>query len=85
MLLGYSNFKDIEFPEYMTPNQLGPQMLLDAEVKHSGYWDYIYSLRKKYPVIQKEFISDNDSENLEKYRFIQYDLMFGKKWLLEHE
>lgn len=85
VLLGYSNFKDIEFPEYMTPNQLGPQMLLDAEVKHSGYWDYIYSLRKRYPVIQKEFISDNDSENLEKYRFIQYDLMFGKKWLLERE
>lgn len=85
VLLGYSNFKDIEFPEYMTPNQLGPQILIDAEVKHSNYWDYIYSLREKYPVIQKEFISGEDAENLEKYRFIQYDLMFGKKWLLESE
>lgn len=82
VLIGYSNYKDIEFPEYMTPNQLGPQMLIDAEVEHSSYWDYIYSLREQYPVIQKEFISSEAESNLEKYRFIQYDLMFGKKWLL---
>ena len=57
-------------------------MLIDAEVEHSSYWDYIYSLRDQYPVIQKEFISSDAEENLETYRFIQYDLMFGKKWLL---
>lgn len=83
VLVGYSNYKDIEFPQYMTPNQLGPQMLIDAEVEHNSYWDYIYSLREKYPVIQKEFISTDAAENLETYRFIQYDLMFGKKWMLD--
>lgn len=82
VLIGYSNYKEINFPEYMTPNYLGPQMLIDAEVEHSSYWDYIYSLRDQYPVIQKEFISSDAEENLETYRFIQYDLMFGKKWLL---
>lgn len=83
VLIGHSNYKDIEFPEYMTPNQLGPQMLIDAEVEHSSYWDYIYSLRENYPVIQKEFISNESEKDLETYRFIQYDLMFGKKWILD--
>lgn len=84
VLLGYSNYKDIEFPQYMTPNQLGPQMLIDAGAEHNSYWDYIYSLRQNYPVIQKEFISTDADENLETYRFIQYDLMFGKRWLLDN-
>lgn len=85
VFLGYSNYKDIEFPDYMTPNQLGAQMLIDAEVDHSSYWDYIFSLREKFPVIQKEFISEEDAKQLEKYKFIQYDLMFGKSWILAND
>ena len=84
VLIGYSNYKTIDFPEYMTPNQLGPQMLIDAEVKHSSYWDYIYSLREKYPVIQKNFITQDAAVDLEYYRVIQYDLIFGKSWLVEN-
>lgn len=82
VLIGYSNFKEIEFPEYMTPNYLAPQMLIDAEIEHSSYWDYIYSLRDTIPILHKEFILPDDAEKLAAYENIQYDLMFGKKWIL---
>ena len=67
----------------MTPNQIAPQILRDAEIEYSSYFDYIYSLREKYPVIQKEFGIDPQQEEIKTYELIQYDLLFGEKYLLE--
>ncbi len=83
-IIAYSNYKDIETgQEYMTPNQIAPQILRDAEIDYSSYFDYIYSLREKYPVIQKEFGIDPQQEEIKTYELIQYDLLFGEKYLLE--
>ncbi|MDO4300463.1 MAG: LTA synthase family protein [Clostridia bacterium] len=82
-LVAYSNYKNIEIgQEYITPNQLAPQILRDAEISYSSYFDFIYSLREKYPVIQKEFGIDPNDELIKKYQEVQYDLLFGKKYLL---
>lgn len=81
-LIVYSNYKNISIgKEYITPNQLAPQILRDSGIKYSSYFDFIYSLREKYPVIQKEFISDKDEDMINKYREVQYDILFGKQYL----
>lgn len=78
----YSNYKEIRVePEYITPNQIATQILYDSGIPHSSYFDYLYALRDQYPVIHKEFINVDDNPDLDLYRFIQYDIMFGKKWL----
>lgn len=43
-LAAYSNYKDIIFPEYVTPNQLAPQMLIDSGADYSSYYNCYNSL-----------------------------------------
>lgn len=80
VLAAYGNYKNIELPEYITPNQLAAQIVIDSEIEHSSYYDYIYSLRNQYPIIQKEFINLDSNPELDIYRMIQYDIMFGNQW-----
>lgn len=83
-IIAYSNYKDIEIGcEYITPNQIAPQVLRDAGIEYSSYFDYIYSLREDYPVIQKEFGINPEDEAIKTYELIQYDLLFGDEYLLE--
>lgn len=78
----YSNYKEIHVdPEYITPNQIAVQILHDSGITHSSYFDYLYALREQYPVVHKEFINVDGNPDLDLYRFIQYDIMFGKRWL----
>lgn len=79
----YSNYKELDsLAEKISPNQIAAVMMHDAGIEHSSYFDYIYSLQDTYPVVQKEFV-DMDSSDFDTYRFIQYDLMFGKKYLAQ--
>lgn len=79
----YSNYKEIVVePEYITPNQIATQILYDSGIPHNSYFDYLYTLREGYPVIHKEFINVDGNPDLDLYRFIQYDIMFGNRWLV---
>lgn len=83
-LVVYSNFKDIDIvSEYMTPNQIAPQILMDAGISYSSYFDYMYNLRSKYPIVHKEFSIDMNDEMIKKYKLLQYDLLFGSKYILD--
>ncbi len=85
-LIAYSNYKDIEIGEdYITPNQIAPQILRDAEVEYSSYFDFIYSLREIYPVVQKEFGIDANNEFIKKYEEVQYDVLFGEQYLVNSD
>ncbi|HAG04242.1 MAG TPA: hypothetical protein DCG28_02270 [Lachnospiraceae bacterium] len=80
-IVAYSNYKELEpLPEKITPNQLAVQTLKDAQIEYDSYFDYIYSLRNDHPVIQREFISEED-ERLSKYRALQYDILFGNSYI----
>lgn len=82
----YSNYKEIVVePEYITPNQIATQILYDSGIPHSSYFDYLYTLREEYPVVHKEFINVDGNPDLDLYRFIQYDIMFGNQWLVSAE
>lgn len=83
-LIAYSNFKDINIgAEYITPNQLAPQVLKDSGINYSNYFDYIYDLRNKYPIIHKDFGINTEDEMIRKYELLQYDLLFGDKYILK--
>lgn len=84
-LAAYSNYKELQFPEYVTPNQIAAQIMEDSGISHSSYYDFIYSLREKYPVIHNEFCNIDQIPELEIYRMIQYDIMFGNQWFYEKE
>jgi len=83
-LLMYSNYKDISAgTEWITPNQLAAQMVTDAQITHDTYFDYLLELRKTYPVVHPEFVQVEGNAELDTYRFIQYDLLFGERYLKE--
>lgn len=84
-LSAYSNYMDIEFPEYITPNQIAAQIMHDSGIEHSSYYNYIYNLRESYPVIHKEYCNVEDNPDLDIYRMIQYDIMFGKQYFYEKQ
>ncbi|GAA0077163.1 hypothetical protein UT300005_15410 [Clostridium sp. CTA-5] len=83
-LVAYSNYKDINIGnDYITPNQLAHQVLKDAGISYSSYFDYIYDLRKKYPIVHKSFNIDANDEMIKKYQLMQYDMLFGKQYILK--
>ena len=57
-------------------------MIVDSGVPHSSYFNYIYELRNKIPLMHRDFtaIDAETNEDLKKYYMIQYDLMFGDQW-----
>lgn len=85
-IVAYSNYKDINIDsEYISPAQLAPQLLRDAGIDYSSYFDFIYSLREKYPVVHKEFGINPEDEAIKKYGEVQYDVLFGKHYLLDQK
>lgn len=83
-LIFCSNYRDTEIPQkYITPNQLAPQILRDAEIEYSSYFDYIYSLRDSYPVVHREFGINREDSKIKLYGEMQYDVLFGEKYLVE--
>lgn len=85
-LVMYSNYKSISTgTEYITPNQLAAQIMVDSGIEHSSYYDYIYFIRDSYPVLHKEFVQVEGNPELDDYYFLPYDLLAGKKYLFEKE
>lgn len=84
-MIAFSNYTDVEVGcEDISPNQISTQIIKDTGIEHSTYFDYVYSLRKDYPVLQGEWIGDvSDNVEIQRYSYIQYDLLFGKRYLLE--
>lgn len=83
-LLMYSNFKKVSAGvPYITPNQIAPQIIKDANIEHHSYFDYLYYLRENYPVIHQEFTNIIDNSDMNTYRFIQYDILFGDRYLYD--
>ena len=82
--IAYSNYKAISVDsEYMTPNQITPQILRDTEIEYNSFYDYVYSLREDYPIAHHDYTTDISDDRLQKYWLAQYDLMFGKQYLTD--
>lgn len=83
-IYAYSNYTELTLDlEYMSLSQLAPQILRDSGVSYSAYFDALYTVRNTYPVIQKSWDIDVNSPEIQRLYMIEYDLIFGKKYLLE--
>ncbi len=83
-LVTWSNFKEMRtFPKIVSPAHLSYEMLKDAGVKFPSYFNIMPKLEEKYPImhLKNMDIVDADSELVTDYRLIQYDLLFGNKYL----
>lgn len=83
-LYAYSNYCDVSISdEVLSLNQIAPEILKKSGIDHRAYFDYIYELRSVYPVVHREIGLDLSNEMLRKYNEIQWDLLFGEKYLLQ--
>lgn len=83
-LYAYSNYCDTSIQEeYLSLSQVAPEILQKSGIPYRAYYDYIYQLRKEYPVTHKNITENTDNENLQTYRKIQWDLLRGQRYLLK--
>ncbi|ACL77670.1 LTA synthase family protein [Ruminiclostridium cellulolyticum] len=80
----WSNYKDIDsFSEIVSPSHLAYKILKDTGIKYPNYFNILSELEKSFPVLHQQTINtvDNNNDLIKDYRLIQYDLLFGKKYL----
>lgn len=82
-LIVYSNYSDVNMDHTFSLSQLAPMIIKEAGIPHRAYFDFLYELGQKTPIIHKEFPLSNDEE-LSLYEKIQYDCLFGENYLIKH-
>lgn len=83
-IYAYSNYTELSVDEeYISLAQLAPQILRDSGVSYSAYFDALYDLRDTYPVVHPAWEIDVTSPEIKRLYSIEYDLIFGRKYLLE--
>lgn len=82
-LYAYSNYCDTSIDEeYISLSQVAPEILRKSGIEYRAYYDYIYQLRKSYPITHKNIISNTDTPELKTYEKLQWDLLQGQRYLL---
>jgi phosphoglycerol transferase MdoB-like AlkP superfamily enzyme len=73
-------------PLDISPAFLGPYVLNLAQKEGTAYTDYLYQLSRKIPIIPPSFYYKGfqiQEEDLKAYKLFQYDMMFGKQYVLK--
>ena len=83
-LATWSNYKEMRsFPSIISPSHLSYEILKDAGVDYPSYFNILPKLESKYPIMHLKNMElvDPEDELVNDYRLIQYDLLFGNKYL----
>lgn len=83
-LVTWSNYQEMRtFPSVISPSHVGYEILKDAGVIYPSYFNILSQLEAKFPILHLKNIEkvDVSDELVKDYRLIQYDLLFGKKYL----
>jgi phosphoglycerol transferase MdoB-like AlkP superfamily enzyme len=70
----------------ISPAFLGPYLLNLAEKQGTPYMDMLYALSQKSPIIPPSSLYSGfniKAEDLEPYKLMQYDMMFGKQFQMQ--
>jgi phosphoglycerol transferase MdoB-like AlkP superfamily enzyme len=70
----------------MSPAFLGPYVLNLAQKEGTAYTDYLYDFWQKVPIIPPSFYYEGfhiKQDDLNPYKLFQYDMMFGKQYVLK--
>ncbi len=75
----YSNFGEIKQPaERISINYIPALVVEYAGIEKSGFYNYLYDLQKRHPVVSYIFPDETFSAEQENYKLLQYDIMFGE-------
>lgn len=83
-LVTWSNYREMRtFPKIISPSHLSYEILKDAGVSYPNYFNIMPKLEDKYPIMHLKNMGLVDAEDdlVKDYRLIQYDLLFGNKYL----
>jgi phosphoglycerol transferase MdoB-like AlkP superfamily enzyme len=83
-LVTWSNYKEMRtFSSVISPSHVGYEILKDAGVRYPDYFNILPQLETTFPIMHLKNIDKIDANNelVKDYRLIQYDLLFGKKYL----
>ncbi len=83
-LVTWSNYRDMRsFSSIISPSHIAYEILNDAGVSHPNYFNILPELESTYPILHLKNmdIVDPESELVKDYQLIQYDLLFGNKYL----
>lgn len=82
-IYAYSNFTDVRISdEYISISQIPCEILKKSGIPHNAYFDFIYEVRQKYPVVHREFTPEfDDAPELYLYHKVTWDLTAGRKYL----
>lgn len=84
--VAWSSYKDL--PKIDTPissSQLAIEILKDAGIKYPSYFNSLLELRTEHPYLSSYLDNKAELANdkaLQAYYMVQYDIMFGKQYLL---
>jgi phosphoglycerol transferase MdoB-like AlkP superfamily enzyme len=70
----------------ISPAFLGPYVLNLAQKEGTAYTDYLYEFSQRVPIIPPSFYYKGfhiQEEDLKAYKLFQYDMMFGKQFVLK--
>jgi phosphoglycerol transferase MdoB-like AlkP superfamily enzyme len=70
----------------ISPAFLGPYVLNLAQKEGTAYTDYLYGFSQKIPIIPPSFYYEGfhiQQDELNPYKLLQYDMMFGKQYVLK--
>lgn len=82
--VSWSNYKEMRtFDKIVSPSHIGYEVLKDAGVKFPNYFNILPQLEATYPIMHLQGMGmiDTESDLVKDYQLIQYDLLFGKKYL----
>lgn len=85
-LATWSNFREMRsFPNIISPSHLSYEIMKDAGVDYPNYFNILPDLEEKYPIMHLKNMGlvNPDDALVKDYRLIQYDLLFGQKYLKE--
>lgn len=82
--VSWSNYRDMrKIGSIISPSHLAYEIMSDAGVTYPSYFNILPELESKYPImhLQNMGLVNPDNELVKDYRMIQYDLLFGNKFL----
>ncbi len=87
------NISDFKLPKYISPANLGLSVMKYANVEMPWYMEFFRKIYEKYPVYNGRYkmntdfeyidaIKEEDRQIFEDYELIQFDLLDGKKYII---
>lgn len=83
-LVAWSNYKEMRtYSNVISPSHISYEILKDSGVNYPNYFNILPQLEATFPILHLKNMDKVDANNelIKDYQSIQYDMLFGKKYL----